>query len=253
MSNKLVQKLETDGLAVMDTACPIELTEALWNTFQYRYEKINAVLNRKKIGIGSHAGYQEIVQRSPGRWDIPITPEEFGIDEKNTFWWPLISSVLGETAEHSFSGVVFSEPQSPAQHWHVDSPHISATHKPAHALNVMLALHDIPIKMGPTEYACGSHFLTNHLHNQSLRMEKLIYQHAETSPECLVDKNSLYTSKTYAAELLQGSCQIFDDRLLHRGLANLSKTNRYIAYFSYRRKGYISNTHFESQKSLFNN
>jgi len=105
------------------------------------------------IGIGSAAGFDEVVQRSPGRWDIPISPSEFGVDDRALPWWPLIAAVLGDNAEHSFSGVVYSDPGTPAQCWHIDSPHVSSDHLPPHALNVMVALHDTPLTMGPTELA----------------------------------------------------------------------------------------------------
>ena len=138
---------------------------------------------------------------------------EFGLNDCDLPWWSLITTVLGEDAEHSFSGVVSSEPSSPAQFWHTDSPHLAAEHLGPHAINVMMALHDVPMEMGPTECARGSHFLTNHLSNPALK--------------------------------------IFDDRLLHRGLANRSKLTRHMAYFSYRQKGYVGNTHFEAQRSVF--
>ena len=113
---------------------------------------------RERSALEAHRGYEEIVQRSPGRWDIPITPLEFGLDDRELPWWPLVAEVLGANAEPSFSGVVFSDPGSPAQRWHADSPHIASEHRRAHALAVLVALQDIPLEMGPTECARGSHF-----------------------------------------------------------------------------------------------
>ena len=52
-------------------------------------------------------------------------------------------------------------------------------------------------------------------------------------------------------ELPIGSFVAFDDRVMHRGLANRSDRKRYLGYFSYRKKGYAENTHFESQRSVF--
>jgi len=52
------------------------------------------------------------------------------------------------------------------------------------------------------------------------------------------------------AALAAGTCIIFDDRILHRGLANQSDKIRHVAYFSYRVKGYSANTHFEAQRSI---
>ncbi len=48
-----------------------------------------------------------------------------------------------------------------------------------------------------------------------------------------------------------GSYVAFDDRLMHRGLGNRSDEKRYVAYFSYRKKGYVENTHFEAARSVF--
>ena len=191
------------------------------------------------------------MQRSPGRWDVPISPAEFGVDDRDLPWWPLVTAVLGDDAEHSFSGVVYSDPGSPAQYWHIDSPHESADHLPAHALNVLLALHDIPLAMGPTEFARGSHRLTNHLRNPALGRDELVYQHETTNPEWLVDGTGEAPPESVSKDLVSGTAAMFDDRLLHRGLSNGSDEIRRVAYFSYRRAGYAENTHFESKRSVF--
>jgi len=51
-----------------------------------------------------------------------------------------------------------------------------------------------------------------------------------------------------------GDCLIFDDRILHRGLANASQQERWVAYFSYLRPRpgleQIPDTHFEASRSL---
>ena len=55
----------------------------------------------------------------------------------------------------------------------------------------------------------------------------------------------------YVKALPAGSCIVFDDRVMHRGLGNRSDSIRHMAYFSYREKGYAENTHFEAQRSVF--
>ena len=130
------------------------------------------------------------------------------------------------------------------------SEHEAEEHLAPHALNVLVALHDISVGMGPTEFARGSHVLTNHLHKPSLKREELIYQHASTSPEWLVQDTDSPAPEAFFAGLATGSCVVFDDRLMHRGLENRSDSTRYVAYFSYRRADYSENTHFESQRSL---
>ncbi len=235
----------------MPQCCPADLLQRVVRVAEQHAREVRAALGNQPIGIGSAAGYLEIVQRSPGRWDVPVSPEQFGVVHRSLPWWPLVEAVLGEGAEHAFSGVVFSDPATPAQCWHTDSPHESTHHQPPHALNVMVALHDIPMHMGPTELARGSHRLTNHLRNPALIREQLIYQHPGTCPEWLVEGTSQAVPEPWTGALAAGSSVIFDDRIMHRGLANRSDCVRRMAYFAYRRAGYAENTHFESARSVF--
>ncbi len=246
-----VDRLASDGFVLLHRLCGREKVALLLEVSRRRARALRDALGAREIGIGSAAGYVEIVQRSPGRWDVPIAPQQFGLDDREMPWWPLVAAVLGEDAEHAFSGVVSSEPGSPAQYWHTDSPHLAAAHRAAHAINVLVALHDVPMAMGPTECARGSHFLTNHLSNPSLVLDELIYQHAGTSPELLVKGTRCRVPESCAKWMAAGSCLVFDDRILHRGLANRTDNTRHVAYFSYRRRGYFANTHFESQRSVF--
>jgi hypothetical protein len=243
--------IASEGFVLLPGLCSAAHVERILNVAQQRIAEVRSALGNREIGIGSAAGYAEIVQRSPGRWDLPISLQRFETSNRELPWWPLIGEVLGEDAEHSFSGVVFSEPGSPAQCWHIDSPHIYPEHNAAHALNVLVALHDIPIEMGPTEIARGSHVLTNHLGNPSLVHDELVYQHEDTSPANLIEGTQNKIPESWSEPLTAGSCLVFDDRILHRGLANQSEQARYVAYFSYRKCGYSENTHFESQRSVF--
>ncbi len=248
---ELLERLAADGFVLLPALCGAGVVESIRGVSRRIASEVRASLGDREIGIGSAAGFIEIVQRSPGRWDVPITPQQFGVDDHDMPWWPVIAGALGADAEHSFSGVVSSEPGSPAQEWHIDSPHESARHCDPHAINVLMALHDIPLAMGPTECARGSHILTNHLSNPGLAPDQLVYQHSGTSPELLVKGSQTAVPECQTQALTSGSCLIFDDRLLHRGLANRSATTRHVAYFSYRRKGYSANTHFESDRSVF--
>ena len=244
-------RLADDGFVILHGLCGRDLAGRILDVSLRRSREVTAALGDREIGVGSAAGFEEIVQRSPGRWDIPISPSEFGVEDRALPWWPLVAAALGDDAEHSFSGVVYSDPGSPAQHWHIDSPHTAADHLPAHAINVLVALHDIPMDMGPTEFARGSHRLTNHLRNTSLASDELVYQHHTTDPSLLVRGTNEPVPEWVSSALDGGSCLVFDDRILHRGLANSSARRRSVAYFSYRKKGYRENTHFESQRSVY--
>lgn len=249
--SRAVDLLVSDGFVLLDQFCDGDWLESVLKLSRQKTLALKAALESKEIGIGSAAGYTEIVQRSPNRWDVPIELQEFGINEQELPWWPLIAAVLGADAEHSFSGAVSSEPGSPAQFWHIDSPHVAAEHRSAHAINILVPLHDVPLAMGPTEFARGSHRLTNHLHNPALAIDELIYQHARTTPATLVNGADRDEPKGVARPMTAGACLAFDDRIMHRGLANQSGDTRYVAYFSYRQRGYSENTHFESQNSVF--
>lgn len=245
------QQLEEEGYLLVEGLCDLDFVAHLLAVSLSRSDQVMAALGAQSIGIGSAAGFDEVVQRSPGRWDIPITPNEFGVEDRALPWWPLVAAVLGDDAEHSFSGVVYSDPGSPAQCWHIDSPHVSEDHLPAHALNVMIALHDTPLAMGPTEIARGSHRLTNHLQNRALVSDELVYQHETTVPEQLVANPEQPVPEGFSSALSAGSCLIFDDRILHRGLGNASDSRRSMVYFAYRQAGYSENTHFEAQRSIY--
>jgi len=245
------RQLSSDGFVLLPRLCSDAFLQQIQDVSHRRIRKVMTALGDREIGIGSAAGFDEIVQRSPGRWDLPITPEQFGANVKDLPWWPVVAAVLGEDAEHSFSGVVFSEPGSPAQEWHIDSPHLDPQHRRAHALNALIPLHDIPLEMGPTEIARGSHVLTNHLRNPALEHDKLVYQNTGTSPAVIVQDAEAEPPEPWVCPLGAGSCLLFDDRIMHRGLANRSDRPRYVAYFSYRESGYSENTHFEAQRSVF--
>ena len=57
--------------------------------------------------------------------------------------------------------------------------------------------------------------------------------------------------ETWTRAIPKGAALIFDDRLLHRGMANGSTKTRNVAYFSYKRRGYDETTHFEAQRSVY--
>ena len=246
-----VERIRSDGFVLLENLCSEEMLKQLAGVAIKRLQELQSALGNREIGIGSAAGYVEICQRSPGRWDAPISPEEFGFEPKGLPWRPLVATMLGEDAEFTFSGVVSSEPNTPAQQWHIDSPHEAAELLPLHAIQVIIAIEDIPLEMGPTELTRGSQVQTNHFSVTSLLPDEMVYQHQGTTPESLVRGTQYPVPESVKSALPAGTCIAFDDRILHRGLANKSNKHRHVVYFSYRRKGYSVNTHFESDRSVF--
>jgi hypothetical protein len=259
------EQFAVDGVALVRGLVPTAMLGTLNEVMRAQATQVMAALGDRPIGIGSRNGYHELVQRSPGRFDVPMREQDLapiwgalGSTAPEVPWLGLVRAVLGPDARPSFCGVVFSRPGSPAQQWHIDSPHEAPETRPAHAVNVLLALADIPLAAGPTEVARGTHLLTNHLQRPWLDRDTLVYQSAtEITPAILrqtghdVDAAEQPSVQAMAA----GDCLIFDDRILHRGLANASQQERWVAYFSYLRPrpglDKVADTHFEATRSLF--
>lgn len=103
-------------------------------------------------------------------------------------------------------GVVYSEPGCPAQHWHSDSLHLSPHSTSANLVNGLIALHAVPLSMGPTEFVPGSQQDTNHLCYETIPAT-VVYQHEANAPDLLgIDR------PTFTMELPAGTVVLFDDR-----------------------------------------
>ena len=260
------EQFAAEGVALVRGLVPESLLGSINGVMRAQAARVMAALGNRPIGIGSRNGYHELVQRSPGRFDVPMHEQDLvpiwgaqGSMAADVPWLGLVRAVLGPEARPSFCGVVFSRPGSPAQQWHIDSPHEAAEPRAAHAVNVLVALADIPLAAGPTEVARGTHLLTNHLQRPWLDRDSLLYQ-SETekvTPATLRQPGQAEAAATQpvAQAMAAGDCLIFDDRILHRGLANGSQQERWVAYFSYLRPRpgleQIADTHFEASRSLF--
>jgi hypothetical protein len=260
------RQFAADGVALVRGLVPAELLRTVNEVMRARAKRVMDALGNRPIGIGSRNGFHELVQRSPGRFDVPMSEQDLapiwgaqGSTAPDVPWLEVVRSALGPDARPSFCGVVFSRPGSPAQQWHIDSPHEAVEHRPAHAVNVLLALADIPLAAGPTEVARGTHLATNHLASPWLDRDDLLYQtDTEITPAALRragETPDARTTESVVQAMSAGDCLIFDDRILHRGLANGSERERWVAYFSYLRPRpgmeRIADTHFEASNSLF--
>jgi ectoine hydroxylase-related dioxygenase (phytanoyl-CoA dioxygenase family) len=256
-----LQLLLADGGLRVPGLVPPQLLADINALMRSRAERVMHALGGRSIGIGSRAGFHELVQRSPGRFDVPLSEADllplFGPEGSLSPalpWMQIVHAVLGPDARPAFCGVVFSRPGSPAQQWHIDSPHEGPDFRPAHALNVMLALADIPLAAGPTQLAPGTHRLSNHLARPGLDHDDLVYQTAREITPADILGNPGYEAPL-PEPMAAGDVLFFDDRLLHRGLGNSSASERWVAYFAYLRPRpgleKVADTHFEASRSLF--
>lgn len=158
------ERFARSGFAVARGLVQPQLLRSIDALMRHRATAVMSALADKPIGLGSVNGYEELVQRSHNRWDVPMSETDLqaiwgseGSVSTDVPWLNLVQDALGPDAAPSFCGVVFSDPGSPPQQWHIDSPHEDAEHRPAHAVNVLVALTDIPLSMGPTQVAPGTH------------------------------------------------------------------------------------------------
>ena len=116
------RELVVEGATLVRSLVGQSLLRAVDRVMRQRAGQVLAALGDRTIGIGSRDGYTELVQRSPGRFDVPLSEAELrpiwgsnGSVAKSVPWLGLVHSVLGPEARPSFCGVVFSRPGSPAQ------------------------------------------------------------------------------------------------------------------------------------------
>ena len=87
------QQLEVDGYLLVADLCDPEFVAHLLGVSRVRSGEVIAAIGTQTIGIGSVAGFDEVVQRSPGAGIFPISPDEFGVEDRAPPWWPLITAV----------------------------------------------------------------------------------------------------------------------------------------------------------------
>jgi hypothetical protein len=179
------------------------------------------------LGVEKSEGFAEIVQRSAGRYDLPLSPETMGepIERLDFVLRPLIHNLLGEAANLLLVGAVVALPGAQEQAWHTDSAHLfpeTGLMLPPHCLNVFVPLVDLHRESGPTELCLGSHVLTKSL--------KAPYE-----PDPDLRTRIGHREEPVLALAPAGAGVVFDYRLLHRALPNRSPSWRPLLYLTYAR------------------
>jgi Phytanoyl-CoA dioxygenase (PhyH) len=206
----------------------------LLQRFERLLARVRATLGGE-LGLGKDAGFAELVQRSPGRYDMACEwkpPFSDPILAAHKRLMPVVRAILGEDCQVMLQGAVIALPHAPEQLWHIDGAHLFPEHPhhlPAHCLNVFIPLVDLTEDNGPTQICPGSHFLTR----SATRTFK-------ASADNLTAIQ--YTDRPVNLTAAAGSIFLFDYRLLHRGLANDSPRPRPILYLVIARPWYRDRT-----------
>jgi hypothetical protein len=204
-------------------------------------QEVSSETHEYVLGLGATNGFREVVMRSPGRYELSLLNLEPHEIEKvsNTpisipdtgsileTLKPLLPRLLGKKDDSSTSStasmklchlsLLVATPGSTDQGWHADGGHISVLeHLPCHCFNIFIPLHDIPLKMGPTEFRPGGHFLTRNL-----------------APMMLAAKCRKTLRSPVWPPLKLGDVSLFDYRVLHRGRANKTLQNRHVLVLTF--------------------
>eukprot|EP00462_Mataza_sp_D1_P007290 CAMPEP_0175122598 /NCGR_PEP_ID=MMETSP0087-20121206/1802_1 /TAXON_ID=136419 /ORGANISM="Unknown Unknown, Strain D1" /LENGTH=338 /DNA_ID=CAMNT_0016404247 /DNA_START=89 /DNA_END=1105 /DNA_ORIENTATION=+ len=209
--------LEQSGL----TAAQVEQThDTLTAFFQHLMYTVRTLGLEDEL---RDRGFHEIKTRHEGRYDFPIS--SFAADmpwlTTQAPWLPAVRSILGADCRLMASGCMLSLPGSKHQPEHSDGDHLSMKkHLPCYALNVFVPLCDVNVRNGCTEFAPATHVL----HNWATPMERV------------------------NVSISAGHYLLFDYRLRHRGLGNMSDEARPLLYITYSIPSFADNWNFSSKR-----
>lgn len=165
----VVKSFEDNGFAVLEDVFDVtEIDSARESSMHHFNELIDIISNSSdEFGIGVKHGYQEIVQRHQGRYEMAykMRSEQFVTFADCPRLVEIVRRLLG-TQELNIANqsCVVSLSNTVDQKWHSDGPHLSLSeYQPCHCLNVFIPLVDITLENGPTEFRVGSHRYTNNL------------------------------------------------------------------------------------------
>lgn len=193
--------------------------------------KLGQVLSHlKSLGIAADGiKTREIVCRNRGRFDLPAQDGEL-FAQLDMYWHSAVRAVLGAGYSRIMSGVIVALPGAARQAIHADGKplfeHDDFIPLPPHCLSVFVPLIDLSLELGPTEFFPGSH-----LHDPS-RFNEVMRGEAQ----------GVAFDKAKAGDAI-----IFDYRIQHRGLANLTESSpRPLLYFTYAKPWFQDVTNYSS-------
>jgi len=215
---------------IANALCGEALEEASSKARAHVSEVFQIFSVRQALGQLGEEQYREINCRDGGRYDIRYRMEEepFSSLGRGGSWMPVVRGILGEETSLLFCGVLLAhgdanEPTD--QEWHRDGGHLfDGVHLPCHCLNVFIPLVNLVEENGPTQFVLGSHAM-------GFRDEGDV------------------SAVTMVCEV--GTAILFDYRILHRGTANRSWSDRPCMYFTYSKPWFVDHKNLRSTKSIF--
>ena len=215
--------LASDGVLRIDGALTQSTAASL--LAQINSELESAIMKAKEDLAADTKYFGDVLARR-NRHDLylDLTPEvKAALTEALCPLKAVLSDVLGRDAELFELSALISDPKSPRQPVHPDTPFREG--EGTAVLTAFVALQDIDDAMGPTFFLPGSHTGDAHAAFNS-------------RDDGGREKIALLRETPNARGLLEtGDITLFDSRLLHGGGENESARRRVLFYFSFRAKG----------------
>ena len=205
-----------------------------------------------ELGVGMEHGFEEVVCRAPGRYDMQwrVNGEKHFLDKENILdkFMPFVHEIFGgaHMTKMDFNGCLMSLPGAQEQLWHVDGEHLFSSEQgmrcfgepqvnffdgqdtssilPTHCLNVFIPLVDVEGSNGGTEFCLGSHFHTKFVD------EEIVWQDAGWKDR-IGFHGEVMQIKVNAGEVLA-----FDYRVLHRALRHGGTSARPLLYYTFTKR-----------------
>jgi len=218
-----VERLEADGYTRVNGA----LSEGAASSL---LEFVNAELEKKRQeakqgAIEESQAFGDVLMRD-NRFDLKLSlepPVRAALGEALPSLKPLFAGALGEDAELFELAALVSDPRSPRQPMHPDTPYKQG--EGAAALTAFIALQDVDESMGPTAVIPCTHTAEAH---------ERFNNRDDGGRERVA---LLREQPAHIGTLSTGDANLIDSRLIHAGGANESNKRRVLFYFSFRKKG----------------
>ena len=217
--------LDTHGLLRVNGALSEEASEAV-------LALVNAELEAQRQAAKDNlaaesANFGEILARE-NRWDLKLklAPEvSAALSEVMTCGTQdLLRQKLGGDAELFELGALVSDPGSPPQPLHPDTP-CRPDESGAAVLTSFIALQEVDAAMGPTMMLAGTHTVEAH------------EQFNDPADGGRAKATLIRTTPNAKAVMNRGDVTMIDSRLVHCGSGNDSSKRRVLLYVSFKRKG----------------
>ena len=272
-----------DGYIVLRGLLPPALVERCRAMALANFAECNAHIGARPhpLGVGKEAGFQEIVQRQPKRYELRygMMPEHYRVPIASTHIQPVNQSkqlegalqelrevVLGDHVQEVIarclteavaeelpvpvldaSSCLISLPGCEEQQWHSDGPHTSTEcHLPCHLLSVFIPLVDTSVqpKSQPESTSPPIANTGTEIRPGSHYLTRSI----TTMMEEAESKGTL--RPPLVPVVMPGDLFIFDYRALHRGCANPIDGNpRPVAVYTFAQPGFKDQINFPKGSS----